>query len=78
MSGPDEGAGVYAQRPVKAVRPNTNIVTRSTAFWGRFYATLGRQYVVPGTFESRKSFLAMCARRRRQSLGAARASGRTS
>ena len=26
---------------------------------GRFYATLGREYVVPGTWEARKSFLAM-------------------
>ncbi|PSC67957.1 peptidase C69 [Micractinium conductrix] len=49
---------VFAQRSRNPIPPNP-AMTRNPAFWGRFYATLGRQYVNPGTWESRKAFLAM-------------------
>ncbi|KAL4438020.1 hypothetical protein ABPG77_004241 [Micractinium sp. CCAP 211/92] len=59
MSGPDASSGaIFDQKSKTPVRANPQM-TSNPAYWGRFYATLGREYVTPGTWESRKSFLAM-------------------
>ena len=45
-----------ARRPV---RPHPLHRPYNTRYWSNFYATLGRGYVTPGTFESRKAYLSM-------------------
>lgn len=44
---------VFEQKRKRPVAANRRM-SGNVAYWGRFYATLGREYVLPGTFESRK------------------------
>ncbi|EFN57507.1 hypothetical protein CHLNCDRAFT_143085 [Chlorella variabilis] len=57
FSGPEEGV-VFEQKRKRPVAANRRM-SGNVAYWGRFYATLGREYVLPGTFESRKCYLSM-------------------
>lgn len=48
---------------------HSQMVNNPGNIWGRFYATLGREYVVPGTWEQRKSYLAMTEQGTRMTVG---------